>query len=104
MRGSWTGEEVPMADEKLEMESLERLARIEGQIKGIEGMIRDRRYCVDVITQIAAAEAALHKVSELILKNHLETCVTIAFRSSDEKERRAKVDELMEVYGRLRIK
>lgn len=93
-----------MIEEKVEKETLERLAKIEGQIKGVEGMIRKRRYCIDVITQIAAAEAALHRVSELILKNHLETCVTAAFRSSDEKERRTKVDELMEVYGRLRIK
>ena len=93
-----------MIDEKVEKESVERLARIEGQIKGVEGMIKDRRYCVDVITQIAAAEAALHKVSGLILKNHLETCVTAAFRSADEKERKTKVDELMEVYGRLRVK
>lgn len=93
-----------MIDENVEKASLERLAKIEGQIKGIEKMIEDRRYCIDVITQIAAAEAALHKVSELILENHLETCVTQAFRSRDEKERKTKVDELMEVYGRLRIR
>lgn len=93
-----------MIDEKVEREALERLGKIEGQIKGIEMMIRKRRYCVDVITQVVAAEAALHKVSELVLKNHLKTCVALAFRSNDKKERKTKVDELMEVYGRLRIK
>jgi len=91
-------------DEKVEKDALERLVKIEGQIKGIERMIRKRRYCIDVITQIASAEAALHKVSELVLKNHLETCVALAFRSNDKKERKTKVDELMKVYGRLSIK
>ena len=84
-----------MIDEKVEKELLARLTKVEGQIKGIARMISKRRYCVDVILQIAAAEAALHKVSEIIMRNHLETCVLDAFRSYDEKKRKEKVDELM---------
>ena len=93
-----------MVDEKVEKELLARLTKVEGQIKGIAKMIDKQRYCVDVILQIAAAEAALHKVSEIIMRNHLETCVLEAFRSYDEKQRKEKVDELMQVYTKLRIK
>ncbi|PIP12205.1 MAG: transcriptional regulator [bacterium (Candidatus Stahlbacteria) CG08_land_8_20_14_0_20_40_26] len=93
-----------MINEKVEEECVTRLNRVEGQVKGIEKMIKERRYCVDVVMQIAAAEAALHKVSEIILRNHLETCVTAAFRSSDEEERKRKVDELMEIYTKIRVK
>ncbi len=93
-----------MINESIGKECLARLNRIEGQIKGIEKMIKERRYCVDVVMQIGAAEAALHKVSEIILKNHLETCVTDAFRSSDEAERKRKVGELMEIYTKIRVK
>ena len=93
-----------MINEKVEKESLTRLTKIEGQIKGIARMIRERRYCIDVILQIAAAEAALHKVSEIIMRNHLETCVLDAFRSYDEEKRKEKVDELMQVYTKLRMR
>ncbi|OQX53809.1 MAG: hypothetical protein B5M53_06495 [Candidatus Cloacimonas sp. 4484_209] len=82
--------------------SITRLRKIEGQIKGIQNMIKERRYCIDVVMQIEAAESALHKVSEIILKNHLETCVLEAFRSRDKAIRQQKVDELMKVYKKLR--
>ncbi|MDO9574912.1 MAG: metal-sensitive transcriptional regulator [bacterium] len=93
-----------MINEKVEKECIARLNKVEGQMKGIEKMIKEKRYCVDVVMQIAAAEAALHKVSEIILRNHLETCVTAAFRSSDEEERKRKVDELMAIYTKIRVK
>lgn len=91
-----------MIDDETEQEALRRLRLIEGQIGGIERMIRDRRYCIDVVMQIAAAESALHRVAEIVLRNHIETCVISAFRSSDEMETKAKIDELMRVYGNLR--
>ncbi|MEA3432229.1 MAG: metal-sensitive transcriptional regulator [candidate division WOR-3 bacterium] len=93
-----------MINKKVEEECVTRLNKVEGQVKGIEKMIEERRYCVDVVIQIAAAEAALHKVSEIILRNHLETCVTEAFKSPDEEERKRKVDELMEIYTKIRVK
>jgi len=94
--------EVVMKKDSIEKKTVSRLKKIEGQIKGIQKMIKERRYCIDVVMQIEAAESALHKVSEIILKNHLETCVLKAFRSKDMDERRQKVNELMDVYKNLR--
>jgi DNA-binding FrmR family transcriptional regulator len=91
-----------MIDQNAKDETLARLKKVEGQVRGIQKMLEDRRYCVDVVMQLAAAESALHSVAEIILKNHLETCVLSAFRSNDEEDRQAKVDELMRVYGKLR--
>lgn len=93
-----------MIDETLKHKALQRLHRIEGQVKGIERMVAEERYCIDVINQIAAAEAALHKLSELILRNHIETCVLEAFRSGDSKERKKKVEELTEAYVHCRAR
>jgi len=91
-------------DNDVSRKALQRLRKIEGQVKGIQRMVEDRRYCIDVITQISAAESALHKLSELILKNHIETCVLEAFRSDDSNERNRKIDELMEAYSRCRAR
>ena len=91
-----------MIDDITEEKAVRRLRRIRGQVEGIEKMIASRRYCIDVVTQISAAEAALHKLAEVLLRNHIETCVLSAFRSSDRGEIRAKVGELMRVYGNLR--
>lgn len=91
-----------MIDDSTEEQAVKRLRRIQGQLGGIERMITSRRYCVDIVTQISAAEAALHKLAEVILKNHIETCVLSAFRSSNSREIQSKVGELMRVYGTLR--
>ena len=93
-----------MLDEKLEQESLKRLNRIEGQIRGIGNMVKERRYCIDIINQIKAAESALHKLSEILLENHIKTCVNHAFRSKDEKDIEEKVGELIKVYSDCRLK
>ena len=93
-----------LIDEKLEKDALKRLKRIEGQVAGIQKMIETRRYCMDIVNQISAVEAALHKVSALVLRNHMETCVLSAFRSPHEDDVKQKVDELMRVYNNLRIK
>ena len=93
-----------MIDEKLEKDALKRLKRIEGQVVGIQKMIQERRYCMDIVNQISAVEAALHKVSALVLRNHMETCVLSAFRSTDKEGVRQKVDELMRVYNNLRMR
>jgi CsoR family transcriptional regulator, copper-sensing transcriptional repressor len=80
---------------------LKRLSRIEGQIRGLTGMVKDDRYCIDVVTQIAAARAALKRVEELVLKDHVGHCVEHAIASGDRAEQRRKVAELMEVLGRV---
>ncbi|HEY8517111.1 MAG TPA: metal-sensitive transcriptional regulator [Candidatus Binatia bacterium] len=79
---------------------LARLGRIEGQVRGIARMVDDDRYCIDVITQIQAVKAALRRVEEEILRDHVAHCVEEAIRSGDAKEQRKKVAELIEVLGR----
>jgi DNA-binding FrmR family transcriptional regulator len=93
-----------MLDEKVGGDALKRLRRIEGQVVGIQKMIKERRYCMDIVNQISAVEAALHKVSTLVLRNHIETCVLSAFRSTDMDDVNRKVDELMRVYNNVRLR
>lgn len=79
---------------------LKRLNRIEGQVRGLSRMIADDRYCIDVVTQIAAVQAALRKVEEEVLRDHVAHCVEHAIASGDADEQRRKVAELMDVLGR----
>ena len=79
-----------------------RLARIEGQVRGIRAMVRDDRYCVDILTQLAAVVSALKKVEELVLENHLKTCVSDAIRQGNEEKRAAKLKEVMDVISSFR--
>lgn len=78
-----------------------RLKRIEGQVRGIARMVDEDRYCIDLLTQIQAVRAALHKVEEVILKDHVQHCVARAFANGDQLDQRQKVDELVAVLGRL---
>ena len=80
--------------------TLKRLGRLEGQIRGIAGMVEAERYCIDIVTQIAAARAALRKVEEEILREHVAHCVEHAISSGDKANQRRKVAELMDVMGR----
>lgn len=75
-----------------------RLASAAGHIKGIERMVQDDAYCIDVIRQIQAVQAALAKVSGLVLDNHLRTCVTTAIQGDDPDEREAMLQELTSVF------
>jgi len=77
----------------------QRLARIEGQVRGIARMIEAESYCIDVVRQIQAAKSALTGLETLILGDHLDSCVQTALKSDDLSERRAKVDELVAVLG-----
>lgn len=79
---------------------LKRLSRIEGQVRGVARMLEDDRYCIDIITQIAAVRAALRRVEEEVLREHISHCVEEAIVSGDKAEQRRKVSELMEVLGR----
>ena len=80
---------------------LKRLRRIEGQVRGLSGMVEADRYCVDVVTQIAAVRAALHKVEEEILRDHVSHCVAGAFASGDVAAQREKLEELVDTIGRM---
>jgi DNA-binding FrmR family transcriptional regulator len=77
---------------------LARLLRIEGQIRGIAGMVAGDRYCIDILTQISAAQAALDKVALGLLDGHARHCV-IGAENADERD--AKTDELMSAVARL---
>jgi DNA-binding FrmR family transcriptional regulator len=78
-----------------------RLRRIGGQVAGIERMIDEDRYCVDVLHQIAAVEAALDRVGKLLLEHHVEHCVAEAFASGDKRARATKMRELLDVVSRF---
>ena len=77
-----------------------RLARIAGQVAGIQRMVAEDRYCIDVVMQVSAVRSALAKVSEVVLEQHFETCLADAFERGDERERRRKIEELMKVFAR----
>ncbi len=79
-----------------------RLARIEGQVKGIRKMIQDERYCVDILVQTSAVISALKRVEDIVMENHLNTCVVDAIRSDDDQEREKKITELMDLIAKFR--
>ncbi|MBT4288693.1 MAG: metal-sensitive transcriptional regulator [Deltaproteobacteria bacterium] len=74
---------------------LKRLNRIEGQVKGIKKMIEDRRYCVDILTQLKAVGSALKKVEHNVLKDHVQGCLKSAIQSGNELDIQNKMDEIM---------
>ena len=80
--------------------TLKRLGRIEGQVRGLARMVEDDRYCIDIVTQISAVRAALRRVEEEILREHVAHCVEHAIASGDKEDQRQKVAELMDVMGR----
>ena len=89
-------------DPAIKEANLKRLRRIEGQIRGLHKMVEDDRYCPDIITQIASAQAALRGVGRQLLRNHLKHCATSAIKKGP-KEADATYDELLElVYRHLR--
>lgn len=77
-----------------------RLNRVEGQVRGIGRMVEEDRYCIDILTQLQAVRAALGKVEQELLREHIDHCVTTAFASGDAAEQRAKADELVTILQR----
>jgi DNA-binding FrmR family transcriptional regulator len=77
-----------------------RLTRIEGQVRGLSRMVADDRYCIDIVTQIAAVRAALRRLEEEILRDHVSRCVEHAIASGNKADQRRKIEELMAVVGR----
>ncbi len=79
-------------------QSIRRLKTIEGHIRGVQRMLEKDEYCIDVIRQIQAVQAALNKVSKQILDQHLNTCVIAAIRGEDPQERERVLKEITDVY------
>ncbi len=77
---------------------LKRLRSIAGHVNGIERMVSEDAYCIDVIKQVQAVQAALSKVNDLILANHLNTCVIEAVRGDNKKERERVLEEIVGVF------
>lgn len=78
-----------------------RIRRIAGQVAGIERMIEEDRYCVDILLQVAAVRAALDGMGKLLLRSHVETCVSDALASGRPKARDEKIGELMDVFSKF---
>ena len=79
---------------------LSRIARVEGQVRGIGRMIEEDRYCIDILNQMQAIKAAFRKVEEEILKGHAAHCVAHAIKSGNAKDQTRKFSELVELFSR----
>ena len=89
-------------DARIKKSQLARLSRIEGQVRGVARMVEQDRYCIDVLTQIRAVRAALDKVGQEILSDHLRHCVAQAFHGGTRRDREVKIEELVEVLDSRR--
>src|ERR1700746_2653404 len=90
-------------DPQLKTANLKRLRRIEGQVRGLQKMVEEDRYCADIITQVASVQEALRGVARNLMKNHLHHCAAKALQSGKKQETEAMYDELLElIYAHLR--
>lgn len=83
-------------------DNLVALRRIEGQVRGVQKMIEGRKYCIDILNQLAAVRGALARVEEKILVKHFRNCVTEAIRGNSEKEKQQKLDEILRLINQTR--
>lgn len=79
-------------------DSIQRLKTVEGHIRGIQKMLADDKYCIDIIQQIQAVQSALNKISSQILDGHLKTCVLDAINGDDSDERKRVLNEITQVF------
>jgi DNA-binding FrmR family transcriptional regulator len=82
-------------------DNLVALRRIEGQVRGVQGMVESRKYCVDVLTQIQAIKGALSRVEEKILEKHLRSCVAEALKGTSEREKQRKLAEILTIIHKV---
>ena len=97
------GRKAVGVDPHLKDANLKRLRRIEGQVRGLQKMVEEDRYCADIITQVASVQEALRGVARNLMRNHLHHCAAKALRSGKKAESEAMFDELLEtIYAHLR--
>jgi len=89
-----------MTDPALRRKSLNRLKRIEGQVRGVARMIEEERYCADVLMQVSAIHESLRSLAQLLLRNHLQHCATDAIRSTNDTRREKMYDELVDLFAK----
>lgn len=82
--------------------TLAALKRIEGQVRGVQGMVENREYCIDILNQIHAVKGALSRVEEEILETHFQNCVTHAVAGSSKMQKRQKLDEILKLIHQTR--
>src|SRR3954454_719815 len=95
-RGCAGGRSMPMHEQKQQL--LNRLKTVEGHVRGVQRMVEDDAYCIDILKQTQAIQRALEKFNSLILANHLNGCVTTALRGEQPDERERVVHELLQVF------
>lgn len=95
-----SGRKAVKVDPATREANLKRLRRVEGQVRGLQRMITEERYCADVLTQLSAVQEALRAVGRELLGNHLRHCATQAIRSGSVEERQAMYDELIQLFDR----
>ena len=83
-------------------DNLVALRRIEGQVRGVQKMVEERKYCIDILNQIYAIKGALGRVEEKILEKHFQHCVTEAVQGASEKEKKQKLDEILKLIHQTR--
>ena len=94
----------PMLNDEIKAKARGRLRRIEGQVQGLQRMVENDAYCVDILLQISAVQGALEQVQKLLLGRHIESCVADALRSGSKTERQQKIEELLDVFARFGTK
>jgi len=87
-------------DAETKRRALGRLRRIAGQVQGVQRMVEDDKYCVDIMLQLSAVRGALEQVSRLLLAQHIEHCVRESFESGNERDRARKIEELVAIFSR----
>lgn len=99
-RNSTKPEHAAAVDDGTKKQAIVRLKRIEGQVRGVQRMVEEERYCSDVLVQISAIHESLRAVAQLMLRNHLEHCATDAIRSTDPDRRARMYDELTDLFAK----
>ena len=89
-----------MMDPETKQRALARLRRIQGQIQGVQRMVDEDKYCVDIMLQISAIQGALDQVSKILMARHIESCVLDSVKAGTQKKRARKIEELIQVCAR----
>jgi len=91
-----------MMNPEQKKKAVARLKRIEGQVRGLQKMVESDRYCIDILTQTASVVSALRGVEDLVMEQHMQTCVKDAMRSDDIEVQGQKIDEVLQVLSKFR--
>jgi CsoR family transcriptional regulator, copper-sensing transcriptional repressor len=94
-----TGRKAVAVDAEIKSANLKRLRRIEGQIRGLQNMVEEDRYCADILMQVSSVQEALRGVGQALLRNHLRHCATAAIQKGTPAEAQAMYDELVELFA-----